>query len=201
MKKNKILISIVCIPLILLSSCASYQASSLNNISSEILVTPSTTNQVLATAKAFTKADCKRYLDRDVIAKGYQPVQIYIQNNSDRTYNFSLDRISLSQARPDEVANQVHTSTVGRAVGYGVGALFLWPLAIPAIVDGIKSSEANASLDSDFAAKVARNQTIAQHSHLNKIIFVPVSEYQQNFTITLIDQASNNPKVLNVTAD
>ncbi len=112
---------------------------------------------------------------------------------------FSLNRISLSAARPEEVAEKVHTSTVGRAAGYGVGALFLWPLAIPAIVDGIKSSDANDALDNDFSAKVAHDQVIFRHSHFNKIIFVPVNEYQPAFKVTLIEQDSNKPKIFNVT--
>ncbi len=199
MKNKKYLIAIFCIPLMALSSCASYRASSLNSLSSTIVVTPSNNEEVLVTAQAFTKEDCRRYLDRDVISKGYQPVQIYIQNNSKRSYNFSLDRVGLPCARPDEVANTVHTSTVGRAVGYGVGALFLWPLAIPAVVDGIKSSEANASLDSDFSSKTARNQVIQQYSTLNKLIFVPVNEYQENFNITLVDLDTNTLKTFSVT--
>jgi hypothetical protein len=155
---------------------------------------------VAVLAKAYDKADCKRYLDRNVISKGYQPVQIYIQNNSDKNYVFSMDRVSLPCARADEVAETVHTSTVGRIVGYGLGALVLWPLVIPAIVDGLKSSEANASLDNDFAAKTAREQVIYKHSHLNKLIFVPLSDYQQNFNITLMDDA-NRPKTIHVKAN
>ena len=177
MKNKRKLISIICLPLMALTSCASYKATSLGNLSSEIMTSPSTSEKVLFGARAFTKEDCRRYLDRNVISKGYQPIQVYIQNNSDASYNFSLDRIGLPCVRSDEVADTVHTSTVGRAVGYGVGALFLWPLAIPAIVDGIKSSEANTSLDNDFSDKTAKNQIIHPYSTLNKIIFVPVSGF------------------------
>lgn len=200
MKNNKHLIATLCIPLIVLSSCASYKASSLNNLSSGMMIHSTSDNQVFITAKAFNKADCKRYLDRDVISKGYQPIQIYIQNNSDRSYNLELNRISLASARPEEVANRVHTSTVGRAVGYGVGALFVWPLAIPAIIDGIKSSEANESLDNDFFDKTIRNQVINQYSTLNKVIFVPNNEYQRSFNITLVDQKSGEAKTFHVIA-
>ncbi len=182
--------------LLLLSGCASYSASPLNSLASEIIIGA---GSVFIGAKAFNKADCKKYLDRDVIAEGYQPVQLYIQNSSEKDYLFALNRVSVSFATPEEVADKVHTSTVGRATGYGVGALFLWPLAIPAIVDGVKSAKANEALDNDFSAKVARDQIIFRHSHFNKLLFVPVNEYQPTFTITLVDQETNQPKKLNVT--
>lgn len=184
--------------LVFLASCASYTASPLNSLASEMVLIHSSENDVVIGAKAFNRADCKRYLDRDVIAKGFQPVQLCIQNNSNKEYLFAIDRVGLSTARAEEVAERVHTSTVGRATGYGIGALFLWPLAIPAIVDGIKSANANDALDMDFSAKVARDQVIHRHSNFNKLIFIPVSEYQPTFTVTLIEQDSNQPKTMNV---
>ena len=133
-----------------------------------------------------------------MIAEGYQPVQLSIQNNTDKEYFFALDRVGLSLARSEEVAEKVHTSTVGRATGYSIGALFFWPLAIPAIVDGIKSANANEALDLDFSIKAARDQVIFRYSNFNKLLFVPVSEYQSMFTVTLIEHESNQPKTVNV---
>lgn len=188
--------------LTLLASCANYSATSLNTLSTDaVFFSPEEKRDIVVVAKTFDKADCKRYLDRDVLAQGYQPVQVYIENNSDKNYVFSLNRISLSCARPEEVAEKVHTSTVGRAVGYGAGALIFWPLAIPAIVDGVKSAQANESLDNDFASKTARDQIIYPHSYFNKLLFVPSNEYQSRFHITLIEEESLEPKTIEVFAN
>ncbi len=182
--------------LIFLSSCASYQAASLNTLASDAVhATSQRQGDIVVVAKAFNKGDCKRYLDRDVIAEGYQPIQLYIENNGDKNYTFSLSRVGLPCAGPEEVAEKVHTSTVGRATGYGVGALFLWPLAIPAIVDGVKSSQANDALDIDFSSKAARDQIIQPHSYFNKLLFVPTNEYQPSFNMTLMDQNSNKKTI------
>ena len=198
MKKHLVLFVLT---LTLLSGCASYNAAPLNTLSSEAIHSSGKNNPIFVAAKAYDKVDCKRYLDRDVIANGYQPVQLYIQNNSDKSYSFSLNRIDLPFAREDEVSRKVHTSTVGRALGYGIpGVLVLWPLIIPAVVDGIKSSEANEALDYDFSSKIARDQTIGPHSYFNKIIFVPVNDFRQSFNVTLIDQDSNQPDTFNVYA-
>ncbi len=199
--KNKHFKTSLLVLTIFLTGCASYQSEPLANLTFETVSTSEKNEGIAAVAKSFDKADCKRYLDRDVIAEGYQPVQLFIQNNSNKNYLFSLNRMSLSHARSEEIADKVHTSTVGRAVGYGAAALIVWPFAIPAIVDGIKSAKANDRLDIDFSAKTARDQTIAPHSHFNKIIFVPREEYQPTFSVTLIEQETKEPKTLTVTAN
>lgn len=203
MKKHLNQILLVSTTLVLLSGCASYKASPLNSLSTEVIESAPLAehSNLQVVAKAFNKEDCKRYLDRDVIAKGYQPVQIYIQNDSDKSYLFALNRMNLPHARPEEVATKVHTSTVGRILGYGVpGLVLLWPLLIPAVVDGIKSADANTALDVDFSSKVARDQIINPYSHYNKIVFIPTSDYQASFNITLIDQQSSEPTTFNVVA-
>lgn len=185
----------------LLASCASYQATPLDPLVVETSRQSRVEKKsnVLIAAKAYSKQECKSYLDRDVIAKGYQPIQLYIQNNSDQSYLFSLNRLDLPCARAEEVASKVHTSTVGRVLGYGVpGVILLWPLIIPAVVDGIKSSEANEALDNDFSSKIAKDQTLFPYSRLNKIIFVPVHAMQSSFNMTLIDQESGQPQTFNV---
>lgn len=184
-----------------LTSCASYSASPLCNPSADLIEITPRNEGISIVSKTFSRNDCDRFLDRDVLAEGYQPVQLYIQNDSNKNYLFSLNRISLPIARPEEVAEKVHTSTVGRAAGYGAGALILWPLAIPAIVDGVKSANANDALDNDFLAKTARDQVIFPHSRFNAIIFVPVHAYQNSYTITLIDQDSKQPKVFNIVSN
>lgn len=184
-----------------LTSCASYSASPLCNPSADLIQIAERNEGISVVSKTFTRSDCDRFLDRDVLAEGYQPIQLYIQNDSDKNYVFSLNRITLPIARPEEVAEKVHTSTVGRAVGYGAGALIFWPLAIPAIVDGVKSANANEALDNDFLAKAARDQVVFPHSRFNAVIFVPVHAYQNSYTITLIDQDSREPKVFTITSN
>lgn len=182
----------------LLTGCASYQAASLNSMYNEDIARSSTKEEVMVTAKAFSKEDCARYLDRDVLAKGYQPVQIGIFNNTSERYYFSINNITLPSAPSQEVAKTVHTSTVGRSVGYGIAGLILWPFIIPAIVDGVGSAHANQSLDNDFAAKSAKSQVLEPYSRINSLIFVPVNQYTENFSITLIDEKTKEKKTIAV---
>lgn len=177
------------------SSCAYYDSQEL------CLLTDAQKNSsgVSVAAKAFTKSDCKKYLDRDVICKGYQPVQIYIDNTTDTSYLFSLEGISLPSIPAEVVSKKVHISSTGRIAEYGAAALLASPLfAIPAVVEGFKSAEANDSLDHNFQVKAAHDCVIAPHSYANMILFVPKNYYHDTFTITLLEETTHEP--INLTA-
>lgn len=176
--------------ILLFSGCAHYGASPMPPILSRLV--PDAPRGLTIVARKFNQEDCKKFLDRDVIRKGYQPVQLYIHNDTDTNYVFSLNRLGLVHADPIEVANKVHTSTMGRALGYGVSGLVLWPLLIPAFVDGAKSAEANRALDRDFLDKAASDQLITAHSDFNKLIFVPKDECPDKFNLSLANTSSNN---------
>ncbi len=186
---------------LMVTSCANYNAVALSNQPFQQLI--STTDEVqgiILAARSFSEEECKQYLDRDVIDKGFQPVQLFFQNNTNKSYDFSARRISLPVAYPEEVARTVHTSTIGRVAGYGIGSLLFWPLVIPAIVDGIKSTYANEALDKDYRLKTNYNHTIAPHSNLNTLIFVPIRDYRNSFMVKLIDLETKEPLLLQVNA-
>ena len=187
--------------ILLLSSCATYRAVSLPILSPEFAPFSQEQNGVTVSCKAFTKADSKRYLGRDVISKGYQPLHLSVQNETNRYLLFSAQGISLPVVPPDEVASKVHTSTAGRATAYGVAGLFIWPLLIPAVVDGVGSSQANQQLDADFSAKGASEQIVQPYGTLNKILFVPTSDYNNSFTVTLVDKETKENIRFNITVN
>ncbi len=101
----------------LLPGCASYQSRSLEDIS--YCLSDNSSHGISVASKAFDEVDCKTYLDRDVLAAGFQPVQLYIRNDSNRNYVFSYNRLSIPTANPLEVAEKVHTSTKGQAMAAG----------------------------------------------------------------------------------
>lgn len=184
---NQILMSAICIILILLSGCAEYRAKPLNRLSKEIPSANTWSQSIALAYHVFNASDCMKYLDRNVISKGYQPIHITLTNNSSHSLNFSLHNFSLPCIPPEEVAQKVYTDTLARAVGYGVTSIFLWPFIVPAIIDSIGSQKANEQLDVDFANKTLRNQTIRPFSIVNGLLFVPTEELNSEFSITLTD--------------
>ncbi len=184
----------------LFTSCASYDASTLQHLSysTRDVTVPYEDIGVTVAAKKLSKTECLKYFDRDVIAIGYTTIQLFIKNATAQPYVFSLSRLGLAAARAEEVAQKVHTSTIARTVGYGAGAMVLWPLAIPAIIDGIKSAKANDALDTDYSLKIASDQIISEHSYFNKVIFVPTSSVPTSFDITLIEAKTHAPATFTI---
>jgi len=182
-------LSLICVAvLIVLSGCASYKSSPLHRLATTpVKVIEKNKDKVLFAHRVYNKADCERYLGRDVLAAGYQPVQLTITNQTQRNLLFSLNNVSLPCVNQEVVKSLVHTSTTSRAVGYGIPGLILAPLIVPAIVDSIWSSEANKQLDVDYDAKSSEEQTIRSGETLNGVIFVPLCEFCQTFSITLLD--------------
>lgn len=182
------------------TGCASYQASSLSALDPDFVKSYSEAQDLEIGCKAYTVDDCFAFLDRNVIAKGYQPVQLTFKNASDKRYVFSTKHLTFPCASAEEVAHRVHTSTVGRIAGYGVGGLFVWPLFIPAVVDGIKSSNANTALDKDFDQKAKNDLLIAPHSYSKTVIFVPKAHFSPIFDVSLLDEETGEYKVIGLSA-
>ena len=182
----------------LFTGCASYQANSLSALDPNYVKNYSEVQGMEIGCKAYTVDDCFTYLDRNVIAKGYQPIQLTFRNNTDKRYIFSSKDVSIPCANPEEVSRTVHTSTVGRVTGYGVGGLLFWPLFIPAVVDGIKSSNANTALDKDFDEKAKDSFLIAPHSYSKTLIFVPKAHFSPVFDISLLDEESGRRQVVSL---
>lgn len=184
-----------CLFAALISGCARYNALALGKMNPELIRKASAYDGVIVVAKVLSKEECKSYLDRDVVKQGYQPVQLYIENLSDKSYFFSPNRINIPLASPEEVAQKVHTSTMGRVLGYSAVAVLATPLFfIPAVLDGYRSSKANVALDDDFCQKAARDDILNPHSQTNMLLFVPEGNLKDTLTITLLDEETHKPK-------
>lgn len=223
MKLQNTFLSLVSIMMLLgLAGCAHYRAKPLAKLHTTCPSAPAAIcdETITMAYKVFTKKDCMRYLDRNVLKKGYQPIHIAINNNTDKSLVFSTTNIDMISVLPEEVAERVYTNTVGRVVGYGAtgvalsiastGVAFVVPYFLPfylvpaafqiaAIVDGVGSAKANKRLDRDFMRKSLQDQTITPYGTINGLIFVPVDLFDENdLSITLFDAKEGTPFVLTV---
>ena len=185
-------IGMILVAVTFVAGCAGYKAVSIPKLQPEFAVNAQKQNDVWVAVHVLTADDCHRYFDYDIIGEGYQPIQIAVDNQSKEIWLLAKDGISQPSVPPEEVAQKCHRSTVGRATAYGVGALILWPLAVPAIVDGVKSSNANTRMDSDFAAKGLQDTVIQPFNNMSGIIFVPVAECRPDLTINLINRQTHD---------
>ncbi len=202
--------------LLFLSGCASYQSSPLRRLKTVKAETAVKKGKILFAHRVYSKEDCEKYLGRDVIHAGYQPVQLTITNSTPKNLLFSSSEVSLPCANVNVVKDLVHTSTLARAAGYGIPGLALTALpftptifgawawlgpsfAAPfmmfpglvligvAVTDSIWSSQANKRLDADYDSKALTELTLKPGQTLNGVVFISLSEFKQNFTVTLAD--------------
>jgi len=87
---------------------------------------------------------------------------------------------------------------VGRALIYGVPGLIIWPLLIPAVADGVGSSQANQKLDADYSSKGVNETMIQPYTTVNRIIFVPKSEFNGAFRLVLLNRETRAKLVYEV---
>jgi hypothetical protein len=173
--------------LIGLSGCAGYKARPLHILPAFSPEANSDDPYVTFSYHVFSKYDCKRHLDRDIVGEGYIPIQITIKNHTPHKMFFSTGQFDFPCVPAETVAQEVHTSTVTRAAGYGVPGIVLWPLLVPAIIDGFGSYEANNKLDTDFSEKELYDQTISPYGKANGLIFVPKESFHEMFSLILTD--------------
>jgi hypothetical protein len=198
------------IPLMLfaltIGCAASYKADPLAPIESGRATYFEEIDGVTLGVKRFSARESKKYLGRDVLKAGYQPIQLSIDNRSERRLVFTPERISLPCTRADDVADEVHSNTVGHVI---VGVLLLpvwWILDYDYLDEAARSSGANKDLDADFAAKSLSAIVIEPNSYHEGLLFIPKESFTTawadgtyNFVITIVETESKRELAFAVT--
>ena len=172
--------------------CAAYKVTALQPLQPEFHASAQSVEGISACYEVLDAAASKRYFNKDLRKVGYQPVQFTVVNGPARYLKFALSQVSLQSSEAASVAEQCHFNTAGRATGYGVAGVFIWPLIIPAIVDGVGSSKANTQMDHDFAAKVLKDQIIMPYGMVNGVVFVPSEATVTDVSLRLFDKGSSD---------
>ncbi|MCX6991419.1 MAG: hypothetical protein NTX49_10240 [Chlamydiae bacterium] len=149
-------------------------------------------------AKAYTSEESKKYLRKDLLRKGYQPVQITIQNNSAEEFSLSSGSVDLPTADPSKIAHKLLHSAIPRSIALRVASLFFWPFAIPSTIDSMITLKSYKTIKNDLQSKLVKKEVIAPYSIYNRIVFVPIAEFKGSFDVTLIELHSLKPKVVHI---
>lgn len=151
-------------------------------------------NGVQVIAEPLTDGDCQHYFSRRPHTKGYQPIMLFVKNESNYPYILDAQDIDLHIEDRDHVAKNLHLNTVGRVVGWGLPGLFLWPFLIPAACEGVKSNDANTKLNNDFNQRVMSYDSrifVAPGASINKVLFVTLENYRNSFNVALENKQTN----------
>lgn len=195
--KNKTLLKIAGI-IGLFTILTSWDSYRIQNLAAVLSQAPSFADEdrgVDVFAKAYTKEESERYLNRNVPGLGYQPIQVIVQNKTGDTYILSTDGIDLPVVKSKEVVGKVLKKAIPRSIGLKIAGLFFWPLLIPDAINSIVTMKMQASLRKDLAAKTINEDLIPSYSTINRVFFVKTEDYRENFVITLKELQKETPMV------
>jgi hypothetical protein len=171
----------------LFTGCARYSAHALPGVETVMATHMQRQGNIHVGTKFLSSSECKSTFGSSKVMEHYQPVVIAITNNSEKVVVFRKDQMSHIAYPAELVAADCKFNTMCRAASYGIASLFCWPMVIPAIVDGIGSSNANNQMASDYAIKEIQNAELQPGMHLVGVAFLDKMNRGEGLTIKLFD--------------
>lgn len=168
---------------LLLSFSTHYTVDPLSNLSSD-----TGRKRVIITSKVFNASDSKKYLSRDLLSRGFQPIQLTIHNNT--TSTVSIEDVDMPQVAPSKVALKVTKDAVPRAIGYKIASLIFWPFMIPSTIDGIRTLNTHSKMVADFEAKAVKSEAILPYSVVQRILFIKDKDFKKHTKVQIYDQTT-----------
>lgn len=156
----------------IVSGCASYRSARLPSSDVTSFSNYQDQDALKVAVKFFDARESKKLFGVKKLYQHYQPVYIAIDNRTTNSYEFKKRDLNKQCSPAEEVAQTCGFSTVGRATSYGVAGLFIWPLLIPAVVDGVGSSQANTKMEDDYMYKEIKDERIPPNGLLNGVVFL-----------------------------
>lgn len=193
------MLSLLLISAFLLQGCASYRAARLPSSDVTSFANHQDQDGLKVAVKFFDARESKSIFGVTKLYKKFQPVYIAIDNRTKTAYEFKKRMLSKQTAPAEEVAKECGFSTVGRATSYGVAGLFIWPLLIPAVVDGVGSSQANVKMEDDYMYKEIKDERIQPNGLLNGVVFLDKMKDGETLDIRLSNVDTNEIKLFTFT--
>jgi len=181
----------------------SWNAHKINLLKPQVQISPfgPEEGKLIVTAKAYTHEESKIYLQRDLVDRGVQPLEVTIQNNTDKKYSVTASSVDLPRIDPKKVAFKVTKSAIPRSVAWKIASFLFWPLSIPGTIDGIRTWHNHQLLKKNFNAKSFKDEVILPFSTMHRVLFVPQDKFKTNFDVTLIDIDTLRPTVIKTSSE
>lgn len=171
-----------------LSSFRNYHFSPLEEIIERVIPFAKESKGIYVAYKVYDENDSKKFLDNELISRGYLPIQFMIQNNTRLTYKVSLDSLSLPAEEGSSAALAVTLSdSLPRSIIFRIAGFLFFPFMIPGIIDGIVTLNTYHELKLDYIAKSLKEEGeyILPYSTVHRIAFVKEDNFRENFTFSL----------------
>jgi hypothetical protein len=152
-----------------------------------------TIKKVLVRTKLLRDFECSYYFDNRLVSHNIQPIQLYIQNDSDVYYVLNASDISLPLLGKRDVGAVLYKNILGRSVVWLTGTIaFLWQFFLPVwFLDTLFCLQANKEIASDITGiwiNPKQKLVIAPHSRTHKVLFVSLEKFHHHMTLSLKEQ-------------
>lgn len=138
-------------------------------------------------AKAYSPRESMIYLNRDLLHRGLQPLQVTIQNNTGNSFYLSNQGLDLPNIPSKAIAGKLTRSAIPRSIAFRIAGFFFWPLLIPGTIDSIITMKNYFDIRQDYYAKSIKDhpELIVPYSTVNRVIFLPADLDADQFTLYL----------------
>lgn len=190
------IIALLLVACVMMSGCATYNAGRLPSSDVSSFKDAQDQDGLKVAVKFFDARESKQVFGVGKVYECYQPVYVAIDNRTKSPYQFAKRTSLNKQSVPaEEVSKNCGFNTAARATTYGVAGLFIWPLLVPAIVDGVGAAQANQKMEADYMYKEIKDDRLQPNGLLNGIVFVDKMKEGEELVIRLQNTETNEIKL------
>lgn len=149
--------------------------------------------RVMVRVKPLRDFECSYYFDNRLVSRGIQPIQLFVENDSDSYYVLDAEDISFELLGKKDVGAVLYKNIFGRSLVWLVGTVAVfWKVFLPIfIVDTLLCLQANKEMSNDISSLSVNPKekiVIAPHSRIHKVLFVSADSYYHHLALSLTEQ-------------
>ena len=154
--------------------------------------------ELTVSGRVYSAKDSDHILHTDLVARGYVPVEITIQNQGDHAYAISAASTAMSSAKPSEIAWKITKKAIPRGVGLKILSFVFWPFTFASTVDSIHTFKKHKSLVKVLTAKGFKeeDEIVLPYSLVKRILYIPEKAFYTTFSVSLQDLNSEELVVI-----
>lgn len=162
-----------------------------------------TQNNITISINVLSRQDCLAYFDCDVIAQGYRPLLLTIDNTTSDAYVLRPSYLDVERVSGKEIARFMHYDTYNRVLWFVVPAFYYAMPLIPCVIIpyGLSCRHYNQKTTRNIRKKtLGREDTveIAPYETVQRFIFIPEESFKTILDIKLFNETTRMVEAFSV---
>jgi hypothetical protein len=149
--------------------------------------------EVEVSVHLLSRQDCVAYFDVDIIAQGYRPLVLTIENSTENAYTLRPSYLDVARVSGKEISRLMHYDTYQRVTWLTLPALIYWWPAIPFLIVpyGLGCQHYNKKTTRNIRKKTLGRDdvvAVAPYETVSRFIFVPAESFKTKFDLKLFNE-------------